>query len=173
MRRIVSHQNRTQPHRAERCESKRMDASREGTTLVELAFVLPVFLLFLFTLFEFSHAYMAINTLNAATKKAAREGSMDGISTAAVAARVNQILENAFDISSLAVDIKDAGVFDTADVDAANIDYGNLPAIELSDSEPRQLFIVRATIPYNSISLVPPFFIKNITLSGQSVMRHE
>ena len=47
---------------------------RRGTTLVEMAVVLPVFFLFIFALMEFSHAYMVVSMLNAACKRAARYG---------------------------------------------------------------------------------------------------
>ena len=48
--------------------------SRRGAAVVEMAMVLPVFLTFLFGLYEFGHAYMVINTLKAAANKAARSG---------------------------------------------------------------------------------------------------
>lgn len=146
---------------------------RQGTTVVEMAFVLPVFFIFMWGLIEFGHAYMVINALNAAAKKAAREGSFDGVSTAVVEQKVREYLEPAFDISSLNVMVKSAGVFDEGGVDPQNIDYGNLPPIELNEAEPRQLYIVRVELPYESVSITPPYWIKGVTLKGQSVMRHE
>jgi len=146
---------------------------RQGTTVVELAFVLPVFMLFLWGLIEFGHAYMVINSLNAAAKKAAREGSVDGVSTAVVEQKVRDYLESAIDISSLNVMVKSAGVFDDGGVNPQNIDYANLPPIELAEAEPRQLYIVRVELPYEDVSITPPYWIKGVTLKGQSVMRHE
>lgn len=138
-----------------------------------MAVVLPVFFVFLFSLFEFGHAFMVINTLNAATKKAAREGVADGTSTNRVSQRVQDILGTAIDSSRVTVYVKDASVFDTPGVDAESIDYDALPAIELLDAEPRQLFVVRVEVPYADVAILPPMWIKNITLRGQSVMRHE
>ena len=150
-----------------------VNSRTRGTTIVEMAVILPVFLSFLFALFEFSHAYMVVNTINAAAKKAARYGVAEGISTQQVAARTEEILEQAFDTNAVTVLIKDAGVFDTPGTDPSSIDYQNLSNIELNDAEPRQLFLIRVEIPYDEVAIIPPFWIKGATLTGQSVMRHE
>ena len=160
---------RNRPDLEKRVGVRRVD----GSTLVETAVVLPVFFLFLFTLFEVAHAYMVVNVLNAAATKAAREGVAEGVTTADVSARVLSVLSAAFDTSAATVYVKDAGVFDTAGVDPTTIDYANLPSIELSDADPRQLFVVRVEIPYDSIAILTPKWVTGVTLTGQSVMRHE
>jgi hypothetical protein len=48
-----------------------------------------------------------------------------------------------------------------------------LPNIELSTAPARRLFVVRITVPYNSVAILAPKWVKNMTLSGQAVMRHE
>ena len=144
-----------------------------GSALVETAVVLPVFSLFLFTLFEVAHAYMVVNILNAAATKAAREGVAEGVTTATVSAKVLSVLSAAFDVSNASVYVKNAGVFDTPGVDPTAIDYATLPDIELSNADPRQLFVVRVEIPYDTIAIFPPKWITGVTLKGQSVMRHE
>lgn len=146
---------------------------RTGATTVEMAVVLPVFFLFMFALVEFSHAYFVINVLNGACKKAARMGIGDDVTTTQVEAKVREILTKAMKVNNVTVVVKNAGTFDSSSTNPANINYNSLPSIELSDAEPRQLFIVRASVPYEDVSLIPPLWIKNITLSGQSVMRHE
>ncbi len=148
-------------------------ARRRGTSLIEMAFVLPVFLIFLFALVEFSHAYLVINILNAATKRAARQGVAEGVSTATVEQRVRDILGSAIHTTNVTVQVKDAGNFDGSNLDPKNVNYSALPAIELSNASERQLFIVRASVRYDDVALMPPFWVKNLVLSGQSVMRHE
>jgi hypothetical protein len=32
---------------------------------------------------------------------------------------------------------------------------------------------VQVTVPYNQVALLPPFWVKNATVTGQSVLRHE
>lgn len=147
--------------------------SRRGATLVEMGVVLPVFFIFLFGLFEFGHAYMVVNILNAAAKRAAREGVADGVTTSDVQNRVLEILSSAIDTSDVTVQIKDASTFDSGSVDAGTVDYDSLPAIELNTAEPRQLFVVRIQVPYDSVAVFPPKWVEDITLTGQSVMRHE
>lgn len=159
--------------RQDRRERSR-ELTRRGTTLVEMAVVLPVFFLFLFAIFEFSHAYFAVNMLNAAAKRGARLGVSEGVTTAEVEARVREILESGFGAraNSISIQIKDASIFD-AGGSPGPINYGSLPNVELKNATTRQLFVVRVEVPYQVVSIVPPFYAKDITLSGQSVMRHE
>jgi len=145
----------------------------DGSTLVETAIILPVFFLFLFALFEVGHAYMVVNVLNAAATKAAREGIAEGVTTATVSARVLSTLSTAFDTSTVTVYVKDAGVFDTPGIDPTTIDYANLPSIQLINADPRQLFVVRVEVPYDTIAIFSPKWITGLTLKGQAVMRHE
>ena len=116
---------------------------------------------------------MVINSINAAATKAARLGIAEGITTADVQARLDEILSASIDTTNVVVYVRDASTFDSAGVDPVSINYASLPSIELSDAEPRQLFVVRAEVPYEDVAIMPPFWITNITLSGQSVMRHE
>lgn len=153
--------------------SRRPFRARRGATLVEAAVILPVFFLFMASLAEFGHAYMVINTLKAATNKAARKGVADDITTAQVVAQVEKTLSAAFKTANVSVYVKNGDVFDSPGVDPEGINYSGLPEIELSDAEPRQLFIVRAEVPYDSVAIFPPFWIKDITLTAQTVMRHE
>ncbi|WP_310820524.1 TadE/TadG family type IV pilus assembly protein [Stratiformator vulcanicus] len=154
---------------------------RRGATLVELAVVLPVFTVFLAGLMEINHAYMVSSTLKAACQQAARQGVSDNVSTTAVKERLLEILSAAIDTSQVTVYIKDGSVFDNPGLDPTAVNYSALSDINLSDAEPRQLFIVRAEVPYDAVSLLPPFFVKKtggggsspVMLSGQSVMRHE
>lgn len=146
---------------------------RKGAALVETAVCLPVFFMFLFGLFEFGYAHMVINTLNNACRKAARFGVAEQVTTAQVVARVNELLNASIDASHATVYVKDASVFDGSSVNAGSINYSGLPAIELSSAEPRQLFVVRVEVPYDDVAILPPFWITNATLKGQSVMRHE
>ena len=156
-----------------RRRSSNKQTRRRATTLVEMAVVLPVFFLFTFALMEFSHAYMVVSMMDAATKRAARYGIAEGVSTTQVESKVKAILGKAMKTTNVTVQVKDAGVFDGTSVNPGSINYGSLPAIDLSKTESRHLFIVRAQVAYKDVALIPPFWIKNATLSGQSVMRHE
>lgn len=146
---------------------------RSGVVLVENALVISVFAVFLAGIMEFGHAYMVLNTINAAAKRAARYGATEGVTTTQVKAKANAIMDAAFRSNKATVTVKDASVFDTSTVDPKTINYDTLPNAEVSTLASRKMYIVRITVPYNSVSLLPPFWVKNLTLHGQSVMRHE
>lgn len=147
---------------------------RSGTATVETAVVLPVYLLMLLAIVEFGHAQMVMNLLNSACRNAARIGSTEGTTTAQVVARVQQTLGAAVPANKVTVYVRDAGVYDTGGTPPST-DAGveALPALEVADAEPRQMFVVRAKVDYNSICLVPMPFLKNVVLDSQSFMRHE
>lgn len=146
---------------------------RRGTYLVEFSLVVPVFVLLLLGIMEFGHGYMVIAALNAAAKNAARHGSIEGTTTAQVVARAESGVVAAVRNSAAAtIEVKDGTVFDV-DPFSPDIDYAALPDIELSTAEERQLFIVRVSMPYSQVSLLPPFWLGDIQLRGLAVMRHE
>jgi Flp pilus assembly protein TadG len=151
---------------------RKQPEQRRGTTLVEMAVVLPVFAVFLVAIMEFGHAFLVVGTLNAAAKQAARHGAVDGITTEEVVDRAEEILGAAFDASQTTILVKDASVFDTED-ELTEIDYAELDDIELSTAERRQLYVVRIEVDYDDVAIMPPFWAKEVTLVGQSVMRHE
>lgn len=147
---------------------------RQGTTVVETAFVLPVFMFVVLAIIEFGHAQMAINVMQSACRNGARLGSTEGTTTANVQERVYQMLGAAFETDTVSLFVRDASVFDsTSTPPTTGLALEAMPSVELSDAEPRQLFIVRATVPYNDIALVPMPFMSGVVLKGQAFMRHE
>lgn len=149
-------------------------ASRRGTTIVETAIVLPVFLFFLFAIIEFGHAQLVNNMLNSACRNGARIGSVEGTTTANVIARVNQTMAAVTSPENVSIFVNDAGVFD---LPGANPETGTaiegLPAVEIANLDPRQMFVVRATLNYNDIALLPMDFMEGVVLNGQAFIRHE
>ncbi len=160
-----------------RCRNKRRPHWPRGTTAVEVAFVLPVFLLLVFAMIEFGHVYMTTQLIVAAARAAARTGVADGKTTADVTAKVDEILSAGIDSSQATVYIKDGSAFDDATITTDQInatDYNLLPDIEIFGMDARQLFIVRIEVPYDQVTLIPGGgWLKGLTLSGQAVMRHE
>jgi hypothetical protein len=153
--------------------------TRRGTTVVETALVLPVFLLFVLGLVELGHAQMVKNVLRSACRQAARIGSTEGNSTAEVEERVRDSIGTAVDPDAVEIFVKDASSFDSGtdqSTDGASLEA--LPEIELSDATPRQMFVVRAKVHYNDIAIVPHIpilgsFLDEVVLEGQAFMRHE
>lgn len=148
---------------------------RRGASLVETAVVLPVFFTFLFAFIEFGHCFMTIHSLNSAARRAARLGVGENVTSQQVEDLAHSILDSAIDADheNVRISVKDASVFDDANVDPATIDYDSLPSIELSSAESRALFIVRVEVPYHEIGIMGPRWIETLNLHGQAVMRKE
>lgn len=148
--------------------------ARGGTTIVETAVILPVFLFLFLSIIEFGHAQMVAHLLNSGCRVAARIGSTEGTTTADVLSRVNQTLGSAVDPAAVSVFVKDADVFDSASpppTTGAGLEA--LPDLEVAEAEPRQMFVVRARVAYNDIALVPMAFMDGVVLEAQAFMRHE
>jgi Flp pilus assembly protein TadG len=147
--------------------------------VVETALVLPVFLVFVLGMIELGHAVMVKNELRASCRQAARMGSTENHSTAEVRQRVLDVLGTACDVAAVQVIVKDASVFDGDNPPStSSSSLESLTNMELSEATPRQLFLVRAKVHYNDIAIVPniPYlgnFLDEVTLEGQSFMRHE
>ncbi|MCA9053979.1 MAG: pilus assembly protein [Planctomycetaceae bacterium] len=152
---------------------RRTGPFRAGVVLVEMAIVISVFAVFMAGVIEFGHAYLVLGSLNAAARGAARLGSVDEVSSAQVQQEANRILGSAFDNTQATIRIKDASVFDTPGMDPSSVDYAALPDVAVDDLEAGQLFLVRIEVLYEDVSLMPPFWARNLTLRSQSVMRHE
>jgi hypothetical protein len=155
------------------CDLRRHLRDRRGTATVETAVVLPVYLMVLLAISEFGHAQMVLNLLNSACRNGARIGSTEGTDTADVVARVKQTLGAAVPGNKVMVYVRDADVYDTGTPPTTDSGIESLPAIEVADAEPRQMFVVRAKVAYNDICFVPMPFLENVVLDAQAFMRHE
>lgn len=145
--------------------------TRRGATVVEMAFIAPVFFLFVFALFEFGHALMVINYLTSVSKQAAHLGSFEDVSTSEVTQFASERMDFLLGSDVATISIKNAAAYETGNSSSLNV--SSLPSVELENLDSRGLFMVHIEVPYNSVSLLPPFWIKNQTLSGVSVMRRE
>ncbi len=155
-------------------QRRKINTQRRGTTLVETAFVLPVFFFLLLAIIEFGHAQMVNNMLNNACRTAARLGSVEGTTSEEVEDFINQKMSPVIASDDVSVFVNDASVFDSGGSTPTNgADIESLPATELSDTQPRQMFVVRARLDYNDIALVPMPFMEGVVLNSQAFMRHE
>lgn len=149
-------------------------ASRHGTTVVEAAFVLPVFLMLVLGLIELGHAQMVQNVLRSACRSGARLGSTEGQTTADVEEHVRRVLAGAMDADQVYVFVKDASSIDGGGgVPESGEALEAMPPASLENMEARSLFMIRARVNYNDIALVPMPFAENVVLEGQAFMRHE
>jgi Flp pilus assembly protein TadG len=152
------------------------NSNRKGTTILEVAFML----LWLFPIgiatVEFGHVFMTIHTINAAARNAARAGIGDGATTADVDAVAKTILGKAInaDAANLKVLIKDGSQFDDPTFDASTLsDYESLPDADLATIPSHTLFIVRVQVPYSEVGIMGSWWLQDVNLYGQAVMRKE
>lgn len=153
--------------------TSRARRERRGVTIVETAMILPVFVLFLASLMEFGHFFLVRHMTNAAARISANYGCAEGITNSQVEARAKQVIGAAYNADKATVIVRDASVFDTPSVNPTTLNYDALPSITLSTAETSQFFLVQVKVPYNDVALLPPFWLKNITVTGRSIMRHE
>lgn len=153
---------------------RRHRGSRSGTTLVEVAAVLPVLFAFIFGMVEYSRVKFGSNMLTVACRNAARLGSTEEVTTADTVAQLKSILSAVLAPEDINVSVKDASVFDTAGPYPTTADdFDNLPDIELDEAEPRQLFLVLVSVNYNDLALLPFEGLENVNLTAHTLMRHE
>src|SRR3954471_15520594 len=152
----------------------RRNKTRSGTTVVETALVLPVFLMFVLALIELGHAMMVSHVLRSACRQAARIGSTEGHSTAATRTKALEVLGSAVNPTKVTIFIKDAKSFDGGtSPSTTGTALESMPNLELNNAEPRQLFMVRAKVHYKDIAIVPniPYlgsFLDDVVLEGQA-----
>ena len=142
---------------------------RSGTVLAEMAVVMPVFFVMVIALFEFGHAYLAVNVLNAAANRAARIGAVEGATDSDVMTAANDIINTGLPAGTATVSIKNGDIFDQG----SSAEIASLPDLNMADCEPRQLFIVHVTVDYEDIGIMGPRWLTGLKLHGEAVMRHE
>lgn len=149
---------------------------RKGTTLVEVAFML----LWLFPIgiatVEFGHVFMTIHAINAAARNAARAGVAEGATSAEVDALAKSIMGRVTNATAanLRVLVKDGSQFDDPAFDPESLtNYESLPDADLITLPTHSLFIVRVQVPYGEVGLLGSWFLQDVNLYGQAVMRKE
>lgn len=146
---------------------------RRGVTIVETALITPVFVLFLASLMEFGHFYLVRHLTNAAARKAASYGCAEGVTNTQVIDKAKEVINGGYNANKATIIVKDASTFDSPGVNPSTLNYDSLPAITLASAETSQFFLVQVKVPYNDVAILPPFWLKNVTVTGRSVMRHE
>jgi len=146
---------------------------RRAVVTVEVALCVPIFIVFLAGLMEFSHVFLVTHMLNSACRQGAHLGCFEGVTSKEVEARVKQIVEAAINSSKATVIVRDASVFDDSQVDAKSVDFTALPSIDLTQADSGDPFVVQVSVPYDTVALLPPFWVQDHIVTGRAVMRHE
>lgn len=159
---------------------------RRGTTVVEAALVLPIFLMFLLCIVEIGRYFMMMNVL----KSAARAGARHAVARESTVAEVRNIIQGQVGTVTngpITILIKDANSLDPLDENQipktsaafAELPNYNLDAASESDSSVAgDLFLVRVEVPYSPIVPAAQRFLGRdprnpLIISGQAMMRRE
>lgn len=132
--------------------------------MVEMALVLPVFLLVVAGILEFGRALMVLNLVTNAAREGARMAVIDGTTNSDVTSATNTFLNQALGQGG-------SSAVTTITVTAAtgNPDPGN----QVGNATTRDLITVKVQIPYNSVALISGKYLAGKQLTGMCSMRHE
>jgi Flp pilus assembly protein TadG len=130
---------------------------RRGVSIVEFAFVAPVFFLFVLGIVELGRACMVTELLTEAARRACRHSVIEGTSTATIQQSATDFL------TSVGISGESADVY-INDQPAGTTNVQTLPAYtEIT---------VKVTVPIGNVTWTPLTFVSGY-LSGQYTMRRE
>lgn len=135
---------------ANRRRSAKRALGRRGTAVAEFAIVAPVFFLMVIGFIEFGRALMVQQVLINASRVGARMASTTGATTGTVQSAVQSYT---------------TGVA----VPGVTVSVSPNPASAAAGST----ITVTTTVPFSSVSWMPPWFLGNKTLTASSQMRKE
>lgn len=137
---------------------------RRGAAVVEMAMVLPIFVMVVLGIVEFGRAMMVGQMVTNAAREATRLSIVDGSSNASVTEWVGSFLND-----SLGVNTSDVTVVITVDPAQGNDD----PLDKIEDAQSRDLVTIKVEVPFDKVSYIPGDYLSGKKLKAQSAMRHE
>ncbi|MEZ6061460.1 MAG: TadE/TadG family type IV pilus assembly protein [Planctomycetaceae bacterium] len=133
-------------------------SSRTGAAVVEFAIIIPIFLILVLGIIEFGRAMSVGQMVTNASREGCRQAILDGSSSTAVEAYVDNFLSGALGVTAADVTV-------TCFVNGA--------AADVSTAEESDTIRVRVSVPFDRVSLVQADYLAGKTLVGETTMRHE
>lgn len=143
---------------------RRPGDNRRGAAMVEMALVLPVFMMVALGIIEFGRALWVANMVTNAAREATRSAVLDGSSNSTVTSSAKDFLSSTLNVAS-----SDISVSIAVTAAAGNPNPGN----ECLNSNTRDLIEIEISLPFNKVSLVPGKYLAGRSLIGRCAMRHE
>ncbi len=140
--------------------------ARRGAAMVEMALVLPVFLMIILGIIEFGRAMMISNLVTNAAREGARMAVLDGSTNTDVTSAIETFLQSAIG-SGLSTSDIDVTITVTAAPGNTN------PQNNVANSSSKDLITVKVQIPFDKVALLPGDYLAGRQLVGQCAMRHE
>jgi Flp pilus assembly protein TadG len=137
---------------------------RPGAAIVEMAMVLPIFVMIVLGIIEFGRAMMVGQMVTNAAREATRLAIIDGSTNSTVSSWITEFLND-----SIGVSASDVTVTITVDAAPGNPD----PLDQIGNALPRDLVKVKVAVPFDKVSYITGDYLNGKNLSAQSAMRHE
>lgn len=137
---------------------------RRGAAAVETAFVLPIFLLFVFAIMEFGQAYLGQHLLSNAARLGARRAMLDTSTNAAV----EQVVKD-FCVESLGITADQVNVVIELETAAGSPVTGN----SLANAGAGDRCTITVGVSYDEISLFPASYLNGRQLTRSYTLEHE
>lgn len=142
----------------------RSKKARRGVAAVEMALVLPVFLLVSLGIIEYGRAMMTANLVTNAAREGARVAAINGSTNTDVENAVTSFLTTSLGISSGQI---------TTNITITAATGNPNPMNQCANANLRDLIVVEVRVPYSAVALIPASYLQSVILSARSSMRHE
>lgn len=132
---------------------------KRGAAAVEMAFVLPIFVLVVLGMIEVGRGLMVAELVEDAAREATRAAILNGSTNSSVTNTATTVLQNSGGIApgNVSVSISVAGV-------------GNG---SVATAQPRDMIAVTVSVPYAATSWLPPHYLAGKNLTSTCTMWHE
>ena len=135
-------------------------AARRGAAVVEMAFVLPVFVLIILGMIEVGRGIMVAELMSNAAREGARQSIVEGSTNTQVTDTARNFLAGTTGCS-------------TSDV-TVNISISNTAAGgQVSNAQTGDMITVNVLLPFSKVSYLPATYLAGVTLQSSAVMRRE
>ena len=137
--------------------------NRKAAAMVELAAVLPVFMLTVIGIVEFGRAMSVSQLLNAAAREGCRAAIIDGSTNNDVESLIKQQVANTVGCSQAAASVSIVVTSNSSGATLSN----------LSQARPRDLVAINVSVPQADCSYALSRWLAGKMIRGQCSMRHE
>ncbi|WP_166824716.1 TadE/TadG family type IV pilus assembly protein [Thalassoroseus pseudoceratinae] len=138
--------------------------SRRGTALVEMALVLPIFMMVTLGIVEFGRAMMVSQLVTNAAREGARQAIIDGSNNANVRSTIETFMQQSANVAA-----GDLVITITVTPAPGNTD----PANQVANTSSGDLIQIMIDVPFNKVSFIPGNYLKDKHLRGMAAMRRE
>lgn len=133
---------------------------RLGAAAVEMALVLPVFVTVILGIIEIGRAVMVGQLVTSAAHEAARAAVLDGSTNSSVSDVATSFLQSSAGVSAGNV---------TVTISVSSGSAGN----QVANAAQNDLITVTVSVPFATVSYLPPSYMAGKSLSATCAMRHE